>query len=153
MRRLKHDQRGATLIELLVGLAIGVMVLFAVTDLEISSWRLQVLDDDRFVKQSQASLVADRIASDVREATAVILVDGSAEIQLSQPAGTITYSFDASRGEVIRRSPSGSQLAGREILALAFARENDGKTVRAEITCRLRDGAQYRLISRAVPRT
>lgn len=153
MGRILRESRGATLVEMLVGISIMVLLLFAAADIEISAWRLQVQDEDRYMKQSHASLVADRFAADVRQAVAVVLVDGADRVQFTLPTGQVTYHFDAARGEVIRQSAASSMVAGREIGALAFYREAGSRAIRIEVTAGLRDGSTYRVITRAVPRS
>ncbi len=151
-RRFWGDCGGSTLMELLVGAAVAVVVLFAVVDAEVATMRFQASDDDRFAKQTDVGLLVDGFLADARQATAFTLTDGTSTIAMTLSSGSITYRFDAATGEVVRQTLSGSRVVGRGITSLAFFGENSGKTVRIEVAATLRSGTIYRIVSRAARR-
>lgn len=144
MRRLIDDRRGATLAQLVAGMAVAALILIAVASVEISSWRYRRADEIAFAGQSEATTLLDRFAQDVRQATGVSLgAEGAPAVTLTVPGGPVTYQLNA-QGDVLRQG----RVLMHGAAALQFFREDSGRTLRAVVTA----ANGYRLQSKATRR-
>lgn len=137
-------QQGYSLVEVLVGVMVGLLVLFAVADLEIAAWRQRRVDEQRFTQRAEAALVTDRIAAEAREAAGFLLA-GEQQVTLQLPGGPVTYRFDPQDGGLIR---SDSRVLARAVTSAVFALEDDGRTLRIRV--QMADG--YVVTTRATRR-
>lgn len=147
------SQAGSSLVELIVGGAIALIALGAIISMQISGYRYQQHDEDRFVVQMESANALDRIARDLRMASAVTgLSPGASDITLTVGGRTVTYGHRSATGEVVRTENGAEQVVGHRVELLAFYLEGSGRTVRVEWLARLPDGTTYLLVTRAVPR-
>lgn len=137
-------QQGYTLVEVLVGVLVGLLVLFAVADLEIAAWRQRRVDEARFTQQAEAALATDSIAAEAREASAFVLA-GEQQVTLHLPDGPVTYRFDPQEGGQIR---SADRVLARSVSSATFALEDGGRTLLIRV--QMADG--YLVTTRATRR-
>ncbi|HWI65521.1 MAG TPA: prepilin-type N-terminal cleavage/methylation domain-containing protein [Symbiobacteriaceae bacterium] len=141
--RLRTNQSGVTLVELVAGIAIASVVLLAVASMEISSWRYRRTDEKAFAAQAEATTLLDRFARDVREARGYTLTaDGAGTITVNAPEGPVTYQW--TQQTVTRQG----RVLMRDVTALQIYREDGGRTLRAVVTA----GSGLRLESKATTR-
>jgi len=136
-----RDQRGYTMVELLVGLLVGTIVLFAVADLEITAWRNRRAEEQRFTQRAEAVLAADQIVARVREAR-VLTVPGSPAVEVTIHPGAgvpVTYRFDQAAGTLIR---SDGRILASGVASAAFAAVDGGRTLR--LTLQMQEGYTLR---------
>lgn len=146
------SQAGSSLVELIVGGAIALIALGAIIAIQISGYRYQQSDEDRFAVQMESATALDRITRDLRMASAVTgLTSGEGNITLTVGGRTVTYHRSAT-GEVVRTENGAEQVVGHQVELLAFYLEGSGGTVRVEWLARLPDGTTYLLVSKAAPR-
>lgn len=147
------SQAGSTLVELIVGGAIALIALGVMISMQISAYRYQRSDEDRYVIQTESAAGLDILARDLRMASAVTeLTPGGSSITLTVGSQTIAYSRHSEIGEVVRTQNGTEQVVGRQVELLAFYPEGSGRTVRVEWLARLPDGTTYLLVSKVSPR-
>lgn len=137
-------QRGATLIELTVGLAIAAVLLLVVTDLEVRGWRFRRLDEQQVVQKTQAATALDLFAADGRQATAITLA-GATTITLTLPSGPVVYRYDPAAGEFVRQEAGAVRTLARNLSGVLFTTEDGARTVHLALTTRLPGGGSLTL--------
>lgn len=159
LRQLKErlpEQAGFTLMEVLVGIAILVIVLGAVSDLMLSAWRQKALDDDAFAKYADTTTGMDWFTRDARVAAGYQpFADGDSTLTLLRAGGGFyRYAFDPTAGTVSRTDETGKvQVVARQVSALSFYLEDSGLTIQMKMQVDLRGGGNYEFISHATLRT
>lgn len=149
--RLVGSERGSSLIELLVGGLIALIALGAIVSLQISAYRNQKADEDRFLAQAEAMQAMDLMARDIRASMgAAALAAGEITLQMSETS-QITYTYRSATREVVRVEGGMARIIGTQVEQLAFYPEQNG-TLRVEWLSRLPDGTTHLLISKATPR-
>lgn len=142
---LTGEQRGVTLVELMVGTAVAGLVLTAVASMEIASWKYRRADEQAYAGQAEATNLLDRLAQDVRQATRTTLTgDGASAVTLTVAGSPVVYQYDGQARQALRQG----RVLAQGVTGLQFYREDAGRTVRVVITM---DGG-YRLESRATTR-
>ncbi|MFZ5825197.1 MAG: PilW family protein [Bacillota bacterium] len=147
-----NSQAGSSMVELIVGGAIALIVLGVIISMQISGYRYQKNDEERFVVQMESATALDRLTRDLRMASAVTLGPGGSSITLAGSGASISYSHSSGTGEVVRTENGVQQVVGQHVESLAFYLEGSARTVRIEWLARLPDGTTYLLVSRAAPR-
>lgn len=145
-RRLLQEERGVTLVELMVGTAVAALILIAVASIELSGWRYRQADERSFAGQAEAATLVDRLAQDVRQAMSISLGsgEGGGTVTVTGPQGAIVYRYDPASGQVLRQG----RVLLREATGFALYREDGGWTLRAVVTA----AGGFRLESRATAR-
>jgi len=110
MRRRNHtiaaDDRGATLVELVISIGLGALTVGSIMGLLVGSARTaeHVAEDD-----PRVALAVDWMARDLREATDIDVVDDDGDdvltLDVTTPAGTVRWGSD---GGVIERTAPGN---------------------------------------------
>ncbi|MDQ2983086.1 MAG: prepilin-type N-terminal cleavage/methylation domain-containing protein [Actinomycetota bacterium] len=94
--RLKRDQRGYTLVEMLMVMVILGIVMNGVTVLFISATRAEVDMNSRFQAQQAARVALDKVRREVHCADAATPAGASSSVTLTLPSYCKTYSGSAS---------------------------------------------------------
>lgn len=143
--RLWQEQRGLTLIELILGSAAAMLILTAVAGVEISALRGQRRDSIVFSMQAEGTTALERIAVDVRESNGFAL-NGSTAVTV----GGVAYQLNG--GQLQRVAGGATRVLASNVGNLQFSTEDAGKTLHMVLTYNLIGGGVYRLDSRATVR-
>lgn len=146
------SQAGSSLIELIVGGAIALLALGVIIQMQISGYRYQQRDEDRFVVQMKSASALDHLSRDLRMASSAQFVQGGNSISLMVGGNAVVYSHNAASGQVVRSEDGLQQVIGQRVERIAFYTEGNGPTIRVEWMARLPDGTTYLLESRVSPR-
>jgi prepilin-type N-terminal cleavage/methylation domain-containing protein len=141
------NERGLTLIELLVALAIGSFVLFGASGFYLSTVRFTEQSNAQTYLQRQAVLVVDELTRQIRPATALARGTCNADansLRVTNSSGV--YCFYQSGNQLLEDRPGGgtSNLLSGSLASLAansFTTNLSGGT-KATITFQIRDGYQ-----------
>lgn len=150
--RLFRSQRGSSLVELLVGGLIAMIALGAIIQIQITGYRNNQHDEERFLAQTEALLGLDRIAQDIRMSMGPESITAAGIVLKLSATRSITYTYNSATREVLREEDGIQRVVGTQVEQLAFYTEQDGRTLRVEWTARLSDGTSHVLISKASPR-
>jgi hypothetical protein len=151
---LFRRRQGETLVELAVGSAMALLLILAVADLELWSWRYSGADEQRFVQQIEAATALDRFAGDVRRATGFTLAaQGAPSVTLALATGDVTYTFLPETAELVREEGGERRVLARQVASLSFYSEQNNHALRVVLRSHLTGGVTFRLESRAALRT
>ena len=141
------NERGLTVLELLIAAAIGSVMLLGVTGFYLSALRFSAEGSSQTYLQRQGALVLDELARQIRPATALAIVtcNGSASsLQVTNTApggGSQTLCFRRSGSQLLEDLPGGTRdlLSGSPspLTVTSFSPSWSGTAV--TITLQLRD--------------
>jgi prepilin-type N-terminal cleavage/methylation domain-containing protein len=143
--RLWSDQRGFTLMELIIGSAAALLILVAVAGVEMSALRGQRRDNITFSLQAEGTTALERLAQDVRQSSGFTL--GSST---NVTVGGASYQL--SGGQLQRVAGGVTRVLASNLGGVLFSAEDGGRTLHMTLIYNLTDGAVYRLDSRATVR-
>jgi prepilin-type N-terminal cleavage/methylation domain-containing protein len=143
--RLWSDQRGFTLMELIIGSAAALLILVAVAGVEMSALRAQRRDNITFSLQAEGTTALERLAQDVRQSSGFTL--GSST---NVTVGGASYQL--SGGQLQRVAGGVTRVLASNLGGVLFSAEDGGRTLHMTLIYNLTDGAVYLLDSRATVR-
>ena len=121
---LKLRQAGLTLVELMVGTALGTLLLTGVASLYLFSAKSFVSMTNYVDLNSRNRRASDILSRDIRAATGVNSTSSSAtnsQIVLKSPNGNVTYAFDGGTGTLTRSQAGETEILLAGLTSLSFS--------------------------------
>jgi prepilin-type N-terminal cleavage/methylation domain-containing protein len=128
-----HDQRGVTLLELLLSLTVLSMLLPVLAGLLVSitqTWNGEV---DRLEAREQAEAILRRVESDVRESRSISVQTNG--VSFTDPLGHVIHYWLSQGGLMLRDDNGlGAGVVGARVLSCRFTTEVNGSLLRMQLT-------------------
>lgn len=132
-RRCILDQRGVTLLELLLSLSVLSMLLPVLAGLLVSIEQTWTGEVDRLEAREQAEAIVRRVESDVREGTAFSVLSNG--VSFTDPTGHVIHYWLSQGGLLLRDDDGlGAGVVGVRVVSCRFTTEANGALLRMDLT-------------------